>query len=269
MRGSRFEGVTRGSLGTRAQTSQQVSHNYAEASERLAPSFDPRGEGATSPWLAGGAGRTIDTERDAFVAPDLPPPAMEVYKPLTRMIRNRLFAIAAAAAAFSAWPVLHAQEAVPAPAPAEAAASAAPARKIHPVPQEDELRALRQVVEAQTKRIEALAEQVLLLRKKLEGEGENVASRPAEPAPAPAEVAPAPPTAPAPAEIPRAEATGGGIKHIVAKGETLTSIAKQYNISIADLQKANKVQNDRKLQIGQVLSIPTTPEPAPDKKENP
>ncbi len=61
-----------------------------------------------------------------------------------------------------------------------------------------------------------------------------------------------------------------GAKHTVAKGETLTSIAKHYNISINDLKTANKIDNERRLQIGQILSVPTskTPEPS-DKKENP
>jgi LysM repeat protein len=49
----------------------------------------------------------------------------------------------------------------------------------------------------------------------------------------------------------------------------LTSIAKHYNIPLAELQKANKNVNDRKLQIGQTLAIPTpkTPESAPEKKD--
>jgi LysM repeat protein len=65
-------------------------------------------------------------------------------------------------------------------------------------------------------------------------------------------------------------------KHIVVKGDTLTSIAKQYNITIADLQKANKDVNERKLQIGQTLTLPPnaqTKAPAaaatPEPKQNP
>ena len=67
------------------------------------------------------------------------------------------------------------------------------------------------------------------------------------------------------------------VKHLVEKGETLTAIAKRYNVALPDLQKANKGVNDRKLQIGQTLTIPVTktPEsptnetPSTDKKENP
>ncbi len=76
-------------------------------------------------------------------------------------------------------------------------------------------------------------------------------------------------------------------KHTVAKGETLTSIAKRYNIGLAELEKANPIQNDRMLQIGQTLTIPPigtapaagapaasttptkSPEPLTQKKENP
>ncbi len=44
--------------------------------------------------------------------------------------------------------------------------------------------------------------------------------------------------------------------HVVAKGETLTSIAKQHKVTISELQKLNHIENDRKLQIGQTLVIP-------------
>jgi LysM repeat protein len=47
-----------------------------------------------------------------------------------------------------------------------------------------------------------------------------------------------------------------GTTHMVARGETLTSIAKMYNVSVIELQKFNHIENDRKLQIGQTLSIP-------------
>ena len=78
-------------------------------------------------------------------------------------------------------------------------------------------------------------------------------------------------------EEPRNE-TSSGIKHLVEKGETLTAIAKRYNVALPDLLKANKNVNDRKLQIGQTLTIPATQNPEPaktpetpasEKKENP
>jgi len=142
---------------------------------------------------------------------------------------------------------------------------------------------LRQAVEAQSKQISILAEQVGKLTRALETQKvpePTVKTNEVPPAAAPS---PAPPasvegTKPAPETateapkgeaIPKAEAIPG-TKHVVTKGETLTSIAKHYNISIADLKNANKIDNERKLQIGQILSVPTakTPEPT-DKKENP
>jgi LysM repeat protein len=47
-----------------------------------------------------------------------------------------------------------------------------------------------------------------------------------------------------------------GNNHVVAKGETLTSIAKMHKVSVEELQKFNHIENDRKLQIGQTIMIP-------------
>ncbi len=53
----------------------------------------------------------------------------------------------------------------------------------------------------------------------------------------------------------------GGNTHIVARGETLTSIAKMYKVTIDELQKANHIEDGRKLQAGQTISIPTSATP--------
>jgi LysM repeat protein len=133
----------------------------------------------------------------------------------------------------------------------------------------NELAELRKAIDGQTQRIEALTREVVELRLKLAGLHETEA-KPAPAAPAPAETLPVPKeNAPAQPEVRAAEATGGGVKHIVAKGETLTSIAKQYNIPVATLQSANKIQDGRRLQIGQVLTIPAPAESSPEKKEKP
>jgi len=65
--------------------------------------------------------------------------------------------------------------------------------------------------------------------------------------------APAIATAPAPA--PAAAATPEQT-YTVAKGDTLTRIAKRYNTSPAALMAANKMVDPRKLKIGDVLRIP-------------
>ena len=52
-------------------------------------------------------------------------------------------------------------------------------------------------------------------------------------------------------------------QHVVAKGETLTSIAKMHKVSVEELQKFNHIENDRKLQIGQTIMIPSPHRPLP------
>ena len=135
-----------------------------------------------------------------------------------------------------------------------------------------EIRELRQLLDQQSKQLQTLTDQVARLNQTLESQksAADLAAR-GVPAPPPAPPEPAPPTPLPGADIPKAEAVSSGNKHVVAKGETLTAIAKQHNVGIAELQKANKIENDRKLQIGQTLSIPApkAPETAPEKKPNP
>src|SRR5207248_3394563 len=65
----------------------------------------------------------------------------------------------------------------------------------------------------------------------------------------------APNYSPSPSASETAHAQNGS-SHTVARGETLTSIAKMYNVTVSELQKYNHIENDRKLQIGQTLAIP-------------
>ena len=44
--------------------------------------------------------------------------------------------------------------------------------------------------------------------------------------------------------------------YVVAKGDTLTSIATRYRVTAADLKSANGIVDERKLQVGQKLTIP-------------
>ena len=152
-----------------------------------------------------------------------------------------------------------------------------------PGPGAQELREMRQAIEQQSKQIEALTEQIGKLTKALEGQNgpEPTVAKPTDSASAgpTTSVEPAKPAGEATAEAPKSEAApkaeavvdaSGAIKHTVTKGETLTSIAKHYNIAVADLKNANKIENERKLQIGQILSVPTPkPTDKSDKKENP
>ena len=50
-------------------------------------------------------------------------------------------------------------------------------------------------------------------------------------------------------------ATGDGKEHVIQKGETLSSIAKTYGVTVGDLRKANNVTGSD-IKIGQKLVIP-------------
>ncbi len=81
----------------------------------------------------------------------------------------------------------------------------------------------------------------------------RVETRRAELAPPPAAEAAAPPAA-EPAEPEPAPHTGP--THTVARGENLTSIARQHGTTVAELVKLNQIKDERRLQIGQTLKIP-------------
>jgi LysM repeat protein len=121
--------------------------------------------------------------------------------------------------------------------------------------QENDLLAIRELIERQSKQIDALNQQVMRLSQLIEALHGNTAT----PAFTPAEQRPvAPPeAAPVATAVPETVAPEAAGFHVVAKGETLTSIAKHYKITVGELLKVNKIENDRKLQIGQTLAIPT------------
>jgi LysM repeat protein len=119
------------------------------------------------------------------------------------------------------------------------------------------------MIEQQSRQIETLARQVNKI-------AESLPERSAPPSAlmSPAET----PATPAPTADSGANSEGSksaaaaapaGTSHTVAKGETLTSIAKLHKVSVTELQRTNKIENDRTLQIGQTLLIPAKPaEPA-------
>ena len=45
------------------------------------------------------------------------------------------------------------------------------------------------------------------------------------------------------------------VRHVIARGDTLSDIAARYNVSTSDIRRANKLQNDR-IRVGQTLAIP-------------
>ena len=108
------------------------------------------------------------------------------------------------------------------------------------------LETLSKKIDEQNAKIDTLSQQIL----KLEQQDSKV--RPGvmigeTPSPSPAANAATTETA----KVPQS-----GNSHLVAKGETLTSIAKMHKVTVEELQKFNHIENDRKLQIGQTIMIP-------------
>ena len=119
-------------------------------------------------------------------------------------------------------------------------------------------------LDEQNAKIDTLSQQILKLEQQLANTRPGVMVGEATPASTPTPVAaPAGAGTGATASAAASPAPAGGNTHTVARGETLTSIAKMYSVSVTDLQKFNHIENDRKLQIGQTIMIPGSPAPAP------
>jgi LysM repeat protein len=118
-------------------------------------------------------------------------------------------------------------------------------------PEAMQLEALAKKIDEQNAKIDTLSQQILKLQQDIAEKkpgviiGEN-----------------APATTPAASAEPTAHAAGG-TEHTVARGETLTSIAKMYHVTIDELQRANQIENPLKLLAGQTIIIPTAASPTP------
>ena len=108
-----------------------------------------------------------------------------------------------------------------------------------------QLEALAKKIDEQNAKIDALSQEVLKLEQQLSHARPGVMIGEAAPAPATAAGASA------------SHSAVEGNVHTVARGETLTSIAKMYKVTVDDLQKANHIEDGRKLQAGQTITIPT------------
>jgi LysM repeat protein len=62
--------------------------------------------------------------------------------------------------------------------------------------------------------------------------------------------------APAPAQSTSSGGNVSGYEHIVRQGETLSTIAKAYNVTTKAIIASNKIKNPDRLSIGQKLFIP-------------
>lgn len=75
--------------------------------------------------------------------------------------------------------------------------------------------------------------------------------------------------APAPAPKAAASTTVYRRSHVVAKGETLSGIAVRYSVTVGALKEANKIADEKKLVVGQVLAIPGGKAPAKTSAKKP
>jgi LysM repeat protein len=126
------------------------------------------------------------------------------------------------------------------------ASSESPAPHQAKVVESSQLEALAKKIDEQNAKIDALSQEILKLEQQLSHSRPGVMI--GEPAPAPATAAATATSASHPAVT--------GNTHTVARGETLTSIAKMYKVTVDDLQKANHIEDGRKLQAGQTITIP-------------
>ena len=109
-----------------------------------------------------------------------------------------------------------------------------------------QLEILAKKIDEQNAKIDTLSQQILKLQQEIAEKRPGVIVGEREAATTPVASAEA-----------TAHAAGGGTEHTVARGETLTSIAKMYHVTIDELQRANHIENPLKLQAGQTITIPT------------
>ena len=128
--------------------------------------------------------------------------------------------------------------------------------------QATQLQKLSEEITAQGEKIDKLTQQVETLTDALKQKtGATVPraepAQSAAPTPAKAEPATAGVEKPSPAD------SGNAKTHVVAKGETLTQISKQYGVSVEEIEQLNKIGDAKKLQAGQTIKIPASSQATP------
>jgi LysM repeat protein len=108
-----------------------------------------------------------------------------------------------------------------------------------------QLEALAKKIDEQNAKIDALSQEILKLEQQIAHIRPGVMIGESTPSPASAAASPAAP-----------QHAAGTNTHIVARGETLTSIAKMYKVGVDELQQINHIEDGRKLQAGQTIIIP-------------
>ena len=96
-----------------------------------------------------------------------------------------------------------------------------------------QLLALTKKIEEQNAKIDILSQQILKLEQQVSHTRPGIVIGESEPSP----------TAPVVAATPAPRSSSSGNTHTVARGETLTSIAKLYGVSIGELQRFNHIDD--------------------------
>jgi LysM repeat protein len=135
---------------------------------------------------------------------------------------------------------------------------------------QSELEAIKVELKTQQDKIEQLSQEIAKLSvaiKESEANREKAAGEKSPSSTPPPKALAASPTPTPPATVgvenPSPVEPSGTRSHVVAKGETLTQIAKQYGVTVEEIQQANKIQDAKKLQIGQTIKIPGSASPSP------
>jgi peptidoglycan lytic transglycosylase D len=128
-----------------------------------------------------------------------------------------------------------------------------------------DLEAIKAQLKAQEERIDKLAQEITRLTEALKQKG-IVPVGAASPSPTSGTAAPAT----VGVENPTPAEPANTRTHTVAKGETLTQIAKQFGVTVEEIQQLNRIEDAKKLQAGQTIKIPPpasagslTPSPSP------
>jgi len=122
-----------------------------------------------------------------------------------------------------------------------------------------QLQELTKKIEEQNSKIDMLSQQILKLQVEITHQRPGVMIGEGAPSSSTSTSTSTATSASSPASV----SAGNGNSHVVARGETLTSIAKTYNVSVSELQKYNHIDNPLKLMAGQTLLIPPSPIPSP------
>src|ERR1043166_7324683 len=110
----------------------------------------------------------------------------------------------------------------------------------------NQLEALAKKIDEQNAKIDALSQEILKLEQQIAHMRPGVMIGERTPSAASPAAAAGAVSSPHPA---------GANTHTVARGETLTSIAKMYKVTVEELQNANHIEDGRKLHAGQTIII--------------